>query len=412
MRSRRYATTLATVGLLIGGAVGPLAPAAYADHTRQHTCDQAGGVFTAGTMLGGDRCTVTTSAAVTGPYGAPTTSLSAPVPVNSPIMVDSPIVPTGVPTTRIETRDAGSPVVVESKRFGEPEITTADSDAGEPAVESAVVPGAPTTTTRTERGTPISTDAPGTRNCRRLNDDKAAKPVERCERTVVTTTTTPTTVITTVTTPQERVRTTTQPRQTVTTTTTPVTEVFTSTQQQESCATTTQSTSFTRTTTQATTQSRIVSYRQRTITTTTTTIYRYMGGTQSSPLTPVVYESGAPNPRTVMRTTEAEPLVTTVGVIAGPPQVTVETLAGPDQVSTLCTPVAPRITVTDGTTTDRVETASVPTAPVVTVTREDLNPIVTETSAPGQPIVTTSTRGTGATCYNNPATAEQRASRC
>src|SRR3712207_6869598 len=48
----------------------------------------------------------------------------------------------------------------------------------------------------------------------------------RSERTVVTTTTTPTTKVTTVTTPRERVTTTTQARETVTTTTTPSTQVF------------------------------------------------------------------------------------------------------------------------------------------------------------------------------------------
>ncbi|MDN4611160.1 hypothetical protein [Arthrobacter burdickii] len=412
MRSRRYATTLATVGLLIGGAVGPLAPAAYADHTRAHTCLEAGGVYTEAATQGGDRCVVTTRTAGPIVVGAPETTYSDAVPSGSPTVVESDAAPSGEATAETETRDVGSPVVVESKRFGELEITSADSDAGEPAVESAVVPGAPTTTTRTERGTPISTDAPGTRNCRRLNDDKAAKPVERCERTVVTTTTTPTTVITTVTTPQERVTTTTQPRETVTTTTTPVTEVFTSTQQQESCATTTQPTSFTRTTTQATTRTQTVSIpRTRTVTTTVTT-YRYTLNT-TAPLVPVVFTgpNAAANPRIAVNETALAPLVTTLEQ-PGPLQVTVETLAGPDLVNTICASTAPEVIVTDGATTDDVQRVTAPADSEVTVTRENIDPLVTGTSAPGQPIVTTSTRGTGATCYNNPATAEQRASRC
>ncbi|MHA7219919.1 hypothetical protein ACX80L_13645 [Arthrobacter sp. MDT1-48-3] len=410
MRSRRFATSVAAVALLVGGAVGPLAPAAHADHTRQHTCDQAGGQFTQGALPGQDRCVVVVTTSITGPFGRPTSSLGDPVPVNSPLTTETPVVPTGAPGVRTETRDVGDPVVVEGERRGEPEVTSEEVDAGEATATPVVVAGTPEVASRTERGTPTSTDAPGTRNCERVNNENGTRGVERCERTVVTTTTTPTTVTTTTTTPQQRVTTTTQPRQTVTTTTTPVTEVFTSTQQQESCVTTTQPTSFTRTSTQLTTQSQIVTYQQRTMTTTTTSTFRYVGGGPGT-LELVVFPV-APNPRVQTSTTAAEPLVATVGLIAGPPQVTVETLPGQDIVSTTCAPIAPEITTADGETTEDVESVSAPAAPVITVAREDLDPIVTETTVPGPPVVTVSTRGTGSTCFNNPSTAAQRANRC
>ncbi|MFD3444703.1 hypothetical protein ACFDTO_08910 [Microbacteriaceae bacterium 4G12] len=405
----------AIAALLIGGSIaGPASPA-FADHTRQHTCDQAGGFYTAGATPGADRCVVTTSTSVTGPFGAPTTTFSEPVPDGtSPFFVDTPSVPVGAPTVEEETRDVGEPVVVETARVGTPVVESEERDAGEAVAVPVVVPGTPVVTTRTERGTPTSTQAPGYRNCKPVNSgkgdgkgDKGSPKVERCERTVVTTTTTPTTEVTTVTTPQERVTTTTQPRETVTTTTTPSTEVFTSTQQQENCVTTTQATQFTRTTTQNTTQTRSVSYRQRTITTTTTSTYRYMGNGQ---LALVVFPV-ADNPRVTTRTTEAEPLVTDFQQ-AGPPIVTVETRAGDSIVNTVCTPIAPEITVTEGETTFAEEVVVTPAPPQITETRETLDPVVTESRAPGEPVVTTSTRGTGKTCYNNPSTAEQRKNRC
>jgi hypothetical protein len=412
VRTLRHITGSAAISaVLVGGfLVVPAAPA-FADHTRAHTCEQAGGDFTAGATQAGDRCVVTTSDSVTGPFGAPTTTFSEPVPDGSPFFVDTPAVPAGEPTTTTETRDVGAPVVVESTRLGTPVVSSAERDAGEPVSVPVVVAGTPVVTTRTERGTPTSTDAPGTRNCKQVNNDKAAKKVERCERTVVTTTTTPTTDVRTVTTPQERVTTTTQPRETVTTTRTPRTEVFTSTQQRETCVTTTQPTEFTRTTTQQTTQTQSVSYRQRTITTTTTTTYRYTGNRANAPLALVIFPA-APNPRTTIQTTEAEPYVAEVGLVAGPPVVTVETLPGDDLVSTVCSPTTPEVTVTDGATTFDEQVVVTPADPEITVTRETLAPLVTETRAPGKPIVTTSTRGTGQTCYNNPSTAEQRKNRC
>jgi hypothetical protein len=273
--------------------------------------------------------------------------------------------------------------------------------------ESVVVSGEPSTATRTERGTPITTQAPGTRNCKRLNDDQAKRPVEKCERTVVTTTTTPTTEVTTVTTPQEQVTTTTQPRETVTTTRTPSTEVFTSTQSRERCVITTQPTEVIRTTTQTTTQTRTISYRQRTITTTTTTTYSYDG---RGALRLVVFPV-APNPRTTTTTTEAEPFVSQT-TLAGPRIETVETFPGDPVVTTLCAPTEAEVTATDGETTYTEEEVITPTAPVITEERENLEPLVAVTRTPGQPIVTTQTTGTGQTCYNNPATAEQRANRC
>jgi hypothetical protein len=81
-------------------------------------------------------------------------------------------------------------------------------------------------------------------------------------------------------------------------------------------------------------------------------------------------------------------------------------------VTTVCTATDPQVTVTEGETTNDVQRVTTPADPEVTVARESLDPLVTEASAPGAPIVTYSTRGTGDTCYNNPATAEQRASRC
>jgi hypothetical protein len=331
--------------LLLAGTLA--APPAYADHTRQHTCQQAGGTYTAGTTQNLDRCVVTEETSVTGPFGRPTTTLSDPRPDGtSPIVIDGPATPTGEPTIDTEVRDVGDLV----------DVVT-------------VIPGTPKPTDRTERGTPTSTEAPGTINCERTNNDNAKKPVERCERAVVTTTTTPTTVVTTVTTSQ--------------------TERTIATQAREQCTTTTQPTSFERTTTQGQVQDRTVSYQQRTITTTTTSTYRYMGSTASSPLVLVIFPV-ADNPRVQTRTTPAEPLVTTTTVPIQP-STTTQTVAGaPIVTGPSCTPIAPEITTTD----------------------RELEPLVVETSRPGNPIVETSTRGTGQTCYNNPSTAEQRRNTC
>jgi hypothetical protein len=343
--SIRIATAVASP-LLFATALS--AAPAYADHTRTHTrqqtCELADGAFTAGELPGQDRCVVTTETSLTGPFGAPTTTLSAPRPDGtSPIYFDGPTTPAGEPTTDTEQRNVGDPTSV---------VT--------------VVPGTPTTTERTERGTPTSTQAPGTRNCQRVNNQNGTRPVERCERTVVTTTTTPTTVITTVTTPQ--------------------TERTVTTQAREACSTTTQRTSFVRTTTQGQVQDRTISYRQRTITTTTTTTFSFDGRDQ---LQLIVFPA-APNPRITQRTQEAAPLVTTTTVPIQPSS-TVETLPG-----------EPIIT---GPT-------CAPTSPATTTSERELDPLSVESSRPGEPIVTTSTRGTGQTCYNNPSTPEQRRNSC
>ena len=338
----RVVMAVAAPLLLVGGLA---APPAYADHTRQHTCEQAGGTFTAGATRGADRCVVTTETSVTGPFGRPTTTLGEPRPDGtSPIVIDGPTTPAGEPTTDTEQRDVGDPTSV---------VT--------------VIPGTPTTTERTQLGTPTRTEAPGTRNCERVNNDNAKKPVERCERTIVTTTTTPTTVFTTVVTPQ--------------------TERTVTTQARQDCRTTTQQTSFVRTTTQGQVQDQTISYQQRTITTTTTTTYSFNGRDQ---LQLIVFPGGAPNPRTTTRTTTAEPLETRTTVPIQP-STTRETLPGePIVTGPTCTP----------------------TDPAITTTERQLAPLSVETSRAGQPVVTTSTRGTNQTCYNNPSTAEQRRNAC
>lgn len=335
--------------LLLAGTLA--APPAHADHTRQHTrqqtCEQAGGTYTAGPIAepGRDRCVVTASESITGPFGVPTTTLSEPRPDGtSPIFLDGPTTPTGEPTTESEFRDAGDPTSVET-----------------------VVPGTPTTTERTERGTPTSIDVPGTIRCERVNSENAKKPVERCERAVVTTTTTPTTVVTTVTTPQ--------------------TERTVTTQAREQCRTTTQQTSFVRTTTQGQVQDRTVSYRQRTITTTTTTTYSYNGRDE---LQLIVFPGGGTNPRVNTSTAPADPFVQTTTTPIQPSTTTEERPGEPIVTGPTCTPADPDITMTE----------------------RELEPLVVETSRPGDPVVTTSTRGTGQTCYNNPSTAEQRRNTC
>src|SRR3712207_2883405 len=177
MRTRGYATILAAGGLLIGGM---FAPAAYADHTRLHTCAAAGGVFTAGAQgPGGDRCVVTTSVtAPPVPVGTVVT-FGEPTPFGEPVVVDTDPTPVGEATTETETRDVGDAVVVRTERRGTSEVTAEERDAGEPVSVPVVVPGTPVRSTRTVYGEPTSTEAPGTRNCERVNNRNAAKKVER-----------------------------------------------------------------------------------------------------------------------------------------------------------------------------------------------------------------------------------------
>jgi hypothetical protein len=337
----RHAIAVAAPLFVVGALT---TPPAYANDTRQQACEQAGGTFRAGTLPGLDRCVVVAQTSVTGPFGAPTTTLSEPRPDHtSPIFVDGAPSPAGAPTTESGQRDVG-----------------------EPTVTTTVVPGSPTATAeRTDHGVPTVTEAPGTRNCRRVY--VRDQPVERCERTVVTTTTTPTTTYSTVTTPQDERTVTTQAR--------------------ETCSTTTQGTSFVRTTIQGQVQDRTVSYRQRLITTTTTTTY---GFTARHVMRLVVFASGAPNPRIAWRATAADPWVQTTTI--------------PIQASSTVTTLPGEPVVTGPTCG--------PADAVTTTTEREIEPLTAETSRPGEPIVTTSTRGTGQTCFINPITALQRLSPC
>jgi len=319
----------------------PAAPA-LADHNRQHTCQQAGGVFQGASNATNATCTFTT--VVVGPAvptGNVTTTFGDATPVGDSTFVDSPPVPAGQATEDREQRDFGEPVSV-----------------------PVTVAGTPTITTRTETGETTTTEASGTQNCERVNNERSARSVEKCERTVVTTSTTPTTVFTTVTTPQERVTTTTQAR--------------------EECVTTTQPTQFTRTTTQPTQREQTVTPETETTTTTTRTTFTFTPGARGLPVLP----SGSPQISTSTATGTGTPVVTTV---PGEPIVTRETLEGePIVTGPVCTPIEP----------------------VITEERETLEPLSETTNAPGQPIVETSTRGTGESCVKNPSTAEQRRNAC
>lgn len=391
----------ATLGLVV--ALAPAGPALAGPAERQAACTALGGTLSGNGA--NQNCTVTT--VVVGPdvpSGTATTTFSADRPVGDPVTVDTSLPARQPnPTLTTEERNVGDAVVVRTERAGIPVVKEEELDAGEAAGEDVVVPGTPTSTARTERGTSTSTQTPTTTNCHRVNNERAAKAVERCERAILTTTTTPTTIVTTTTTPQERVTTTTQPRETLITTTTPFTEVFTSTQQRELCTTatyqtviatmTTQQTERTATTTQPTTQT----------TTTTTTTFNFPRGTDvPTPTgTPAVKASSVPG----------APVVTEA-VVPGTPVETTGTRPGPEESDTECAPIAPVVTVTDGDTRQEVATTTAPAAPIITVSREDIEPLVVETEASGAPIVMTDVRSTGETCFNNPSNAAQRDNRC
>ncbi len=392
----RLSSTLTAMSVAVLLAVSPSAPA-FASGERETACAELGG------RLSGAKCTVTTT--VVGPdvpSGTPTVSNGPSRNVGEPTSVDS--LPLRQPNPAVTTieRDAGEATSVTTERRGTPVITEETQDAGEATSESVIVAGTPTTTTRTERGTPTTTETPTTTNCRRVNDESAKKPVERCDRAVLTTTTTPTTIVTTVTTPQEQVTTTTQPRETVVTTTTPVTEVVTTTQPRESCTTTTFQTEITTTTTQRREFTATTTQPTTRTTTRTTTVFTFTG----SPEVPV------PGPPKVNTTTEPGAPIVTTAQVEDTPVITTSTRPGPEESDTVCSPTAPVVTVRDGETRDDVNTDTVEAAPVVTVTREAIEPLVVETEAPGTPIVEQDLRTTGESCFKNPSTAEQRRNRC
>lgn len=400
----RYVGAVASAALLAGALATP----AYADHTRAHTCQQAGGTFDAGatTQPGDDTCVVTTRSTVLVPVGTPTTTFGESTPSGDSTFTDSPSVPTGDPTFDSEFNDVGDPVTTETELLGTPDIDVTEQDAGEATRTPVTVPGTPSTSTRTVNGTPTSTDAAGTTNCKRVNDDNAKKPVERCDRTVVTTTVTPTTVFTTVTTPQTEVTTVSQPRETVTTTTTPVTPISTSVQQREECITTTQPTTFVRTTVQPTTRTQTVTQPRESQTTTTTTTSTFVGNGNRALLAP----TGTVTTNTTSAPASDDVVTTTV---VGIPIITPEPLEGESIVTgPVCTATTPTTTVVPGETFEREAIVVTEAAPVITTETRTLDPLEVTTSAAGTPIVDVQTRSTGETCFKNPSTAEQRRNRC
>jgi hypothetical protein len=179
-----------------------LAAPALATHNtptreRAANCQAAGGTFQEGANRAGDRCVVTTTSDTPAvPSGAPTVTFSTARPVGDPVTVESAPVPVGLPAISEETHD-----------FGEADV------------DVETVSGAPSASQRTVNGQSQTTETPTTTNCRQVNSPNAKNPVERCERAVLFTTTTPTTVVTTTTTPRQEVTTTTQARETCTTTT-------------------------------------------------------------------------------------------------------------------------------------------------------------------------------------------------
>lgn len=333
----------ATVLLLsLGGVVA--APAS-ANHTRAHTCQTAGGTFVAGANPNQDRCVVATTVTTPpAPSGAPVTTFGEPTPSGPSRFVDGPDVPTGEPTVDRKINNVGEETSVRT-----------------------VTPGTPSTSMRTVNGTPVTTTASGSRNCERVNNENANRSVERCERTTVATTVTPTTVFTTVTTPQ--------------------TERIVFTQQRVECVTTTQPTTFVRTTTQPTTRTSTTTTPQSTTTTTTTRTFAFQNASASSPLRTAPESTVVGTPVV----NKADPLVVQNANVAGEPIITPETMTG--------TPIVTGPVCTATTPTTREET-------------NELEPTSVTTSAPGTSITTMQTTGTGQTCFKNPSNAEQRRNAC
>ena len=371
---------------------------AFAASPREDACTAAGGTLSANNQT----CTVVDVAVGADlPFGDPSTTYSeawavgdaVTVDISDPVRQPSPVVTTA-------EGDVGDAVVVRTERAGTGVVTFEERDAGAAASESVVAQGTPTSATRVELGASSSTESPTAIDCVRINDPRAAKAVERCDRAMRITTTTPTTLVTTTTTPQQLVTTTTQPRETLITTTTPYTEVFTSTQQRELCTTltyatlidtrTTQTTERTATTVQPTTQTTV----------TTTTEYGFQGNDLRLARTSVASQTvpGVP--------------VVTQAIVDGAPIITTGTRVGPDQADTTCEPIEPVVTATDGET--RLEAVLVvePAASIVTVQHADIEPLVVETSVDGAPIVTVDVRPLAETCMHTPAVSDQRKNRC
>lgn len=394
----RLSSLAAASALGLALVLGAATPAFAGPAEKQANCAALGGTLSGN---GANQvCTVTT--VVVAPdvaAGAPSVAYSADRPVGDPVTVDTALPARQPdPTVTFEERNVGEPTVVRTERAGTPDVAYEDRDAGASSSEHVIVPGMPTSTERTELGTPTMVETPTTIGCERVNDSRAAKPVEKCERGVLTTTTTPTTIVTTTTTPQERVTTTTQPRETLITTTTPYTEVFTSTQERELCTTTTYRTLIATMTTQQT--ERTATTTQPTTRTTTTTVTRFDFPRGTDIPTP----TGTPSVTT--STTAGEPVVTEA-VVPGTPVVTEGTRPGADESDVECAPIAPVVTAADGETRYEVATATAPAEPIITVTRADIEPLVVETPTPGASIVTTDVRGLGETCVMNPGSAKR-----
>ncbi|MGM1030136.1 MAG: hypothetical protein ACQEWM_09790 [Actinomycetota bacterium] len=399
----RLTSMAAATALGLALALGAATPAFAGPAEKQANCAALGGTLSGnGTN---QVCTVTT--VVVAPDVAsstPTVTYSADRPVGDAVSVDTSLpVRQPDPAVTSEERNVGEPTVVRTERAGTPEVASEDRDAGDAASEHVVVAGSPTSTQRTETGTPRAVETPTVIACHRVNDERAAKPVEKCERAILTTTTTPTTIITTTTTPQERVTTTTQPRETLITTTTPYTEVFTSTQQRESCTTTTYETLIATMSTQQT--ERTATAVQPTTRTTTTTVTTYAFPRNADIPTP----TGAP---TVTASTAPGTPVVTEAVVPGTPVVTAASRPGPVESDVECAPIAPVITETDGDTRFEPATATVPAAPIVTVTSAEIEPLVVETATAGASIVATDVRGLGEMCVMNPSASGKRGNAC
>ena len=398
----RLSSLAAATALGLALTLGAAAPAFAGPADKQTNCAALGGTLSGN---GSNQvCTVTTVVVDDDvPAGSATVAYSADRPVGAAVTVDTALPARQPdPTITAAEHNVGEPIVVRTERAGTPDVSYQDRDAAAASSEHVIVQGTPTATQRTELGTPTSVDTPTTIGCERVNDSRAAKPVEKCERAVLTTTTTPTSIITTTTTPQERVTTTTQPRETLITTTTPYTEVFTSTQERELCTTTTYRTLIATMTTQQT--ERTATTTQPTTRTTTTTVTRFDFPRGTDIPTP----TGTP---TVTASTTPGTPVVTEAVVPGTPVVTEGTRPGQDEADVVCVPMAPVVTATDGDTRFEVATATVPAEPVITVTRSDIEPLVVDTATPGASIVATDVQGLGETCVMNPG-AGKRGNSC
>lgn len=399
----RLSSLAAATALGLALTLGAATPAFAGPAEKQANCTAIGGTLSGnGTN---QVCTVTTVVVAPDvPSGSATVTFSADRAVGDPVTVDTSLPARQPdPTVTTEERNVGEPTVVRTERAGTPVVTYEDRDAGDASSEHVVVQGAPSSTSRTELGTPVSVQTPTTIGCHRVNDERAAKPVEKCERAVLTTTTTPTTIVTTTTTPQERVTTTTQPRETLITTTTPWTEVFTSTQQRELCTTTTYDTVIATMTTQQTERTATSTQPTTRITTTTVTTYAFPRSTD------IPTPSGTP---VVTASTAAGTPVVTETVVPGTPVMTEGTRPGPQESDVECAPIAPVVTATDGDTRQDVATATAPAEPDITVTRADVEPLVVDTFAPGASIVATDVRGLGDSCVVNPSASAKRGNAC